>query len=305
MKNALVLLVVMLAIIACDPVGNNNPTDTLSLEQNSVSMKTGDSWLYKRTFSFDNIYEKMKVPDSVTMYSYFFAVKDTFMNDKSYLIIEGKDYDTQEDSIITTKKRVAIHLGVNGIEMMDFELENYYMTGVLKMRASQSRLTRQNYGTYFLKNLALQKMTASPKYDPDVYADCVYPIVFPLVKDTVYTYRDSLDPSGNLPYYRKFIGIESVTVPVGTFDSYKIEWLVKKSLGINGVTGYDWIGNNGLLRRHLAIDSVAINDVQGENEGMYRMNDITELVGKRDINPDTLTPWGKQRYSRGVLDLNY
>jgi hypothetical protein len=110
----------------------------------------------------------------------------------------------------------------------------------------------------------------------------------------VYTYRDSGDASGNLPYRRRFIKTENIIIPLGQFEAYKFEYLATEALGIADIQFYDWIGKNGLLKRYIDSGMNILSDSLGDSIGTVRTYDITELVGQTDINPDTLKPWGAQ-----------
>jgi hypothetical protein len=50
MKKILSLVIALLLLTGCFEKERENPLSALSLEHNSIQMKTGDSWLYKRMF---------------------------------------------------------------------------------------------------------------------------------------------------------------------------------------------------------------------------------------------------------------
>ena len=295
MKIILGLVIAMLLLTGCFEKERENPLSALSLEHNSIQMKTGDSWLYKRMFIIVGIDSFLGLPDTLIGYSYFKALKDTAIESKSYLIIEGRDYEVDQDSVSVLKKRFAIHLS-DTISMYEFRPHCFgFISGVLKAATPPYRLTKSNFGTTVLKRINLQKISSVFGYDSKVYADFVYPLVFPLTKDSIYIYRDIADPNGNAPYRRKFIGIEKVTVPFGQFEAYKIEWLVTEAIGIESIFAYDWIGADGLLKRFWDFGENIIDDSLGMPLDTFQTYDILEKIGTADIDPDTIIPWGRRK----------
>jgi hypothetical protein len=283
-------------MVACS--GRNpddNTVSALPLDRNGIQMNVGDSWLYRRSLINIGMFAATGAPDTLVGYSYFQAAKDTIIDAKEYLIIEGRDYDVGKDTICIYKKRSAIHFSDSAISMYEFKTGDYgFMSGVLKTAASALFLTKDNYGMAMLKKMEIARLLKSANYDTNVYWDFVYPVIFPLIKNAVYTYRDSMDSNGNLPYRRKFLGIESINVPSGAYDAYKFEWLVKEALGIDSVYGFDWDGAHGLLKRYFDLGNNYICDDLGILRDTCRSYDILEHIGNADINPDTLVPWGRR-----------
>lgn len=286
---------VFLVVCACSENNLNDPNSALPLVHNSIQMKVGDTWLYKRTLVASGISAYIDFPDTLVGYSFFRATKDTVMDLKTYLIVEGRDYEVDKDSITVFNKRVAIHFSDSGTSLYEFRTNGYgFGSGVLKDATAECRLTKSNYGATMLEKLHLRKLMAAAGYDTTVYSDFVYPILFPLVPDSIYTYRDYGDPNGNGFYRRKFLGVVPVSVPVGNFYAYKIEWLVKESMGVDSVYGFDWIGENGLLKRYWDYGNSVLSDSMGSPMGTFHTYDIMEKIGYKDIDPGTLVPWGKR-----------
>jgi hypothetical protein len=140
----------------------------------------------------------------------------------------------------------------------------------------------------------MAKFLSKSQYDSSVYYDFTYPMIFPLIRDSIYVYRDSGYSRGNLYYRRKFLGIEDVKISIGTFQAYKWEWMTKEALLVDSIYFYDWIGVNGLLKRYVDCGRTTISDSLGTTTAILRSWDIMELIGSQDIDIDTLKPWGKQ-----------
>jgi hypothetical protein len=279
-----------LFIFSCNSDKHVNPIAPLPLDHNTITMKIGDSWLFQRLFINIPDSGTMDFPDTLIGYSYFSATKDTIIDGKNYLIIAGRDYDVEKDSVSIYKKKFAIHLG-DTVLMYEFNTGDWgFMSGLMKRQANNLPITKSNYGTSILKQVLLQKLLASTNYDTSVYYDFVYPMIFPMVKDSVYVYRDTGDPRGNLFYQRRFLGVETISIILGQFQAYKYEYLT----GIDSVFFYDWIGSNGLLKRYIDGGHIDISDSIGNTIGKVRNWDISELIGRTDINPDTLKPWGRK-----------
>lgn len=286
-------IILGLLFISCSEKITINPTEPLSVDHNSVTMTIGDSWLYKRTFI--NIPESgiITFPDSIISYSFFSATKDTTIDNKSYLIIDGKDYEVTKDSIKLYRKRCAIHLG-DTILMYEFNTGDIgFMSGVMKQKSTDLKLNQNNISTLTLKRHFLLKLLSKSFYDTTVYSDFVYPMIFPICNDSIYLYRGTGDAHGNLTYRRIFLGIESISTATGTFQSYKWQWLSKEALNIDSIYFCDWIGKNGLLKRYADCGRSTIADSLGSTTAIVKSWDIMELVGHKDIDSDTLKPWGR------------
>jgi hypothetical protein len=87
----------------------------------------------------------------------------------------------------------------------------------------------------------------------------------------------------------KFLGVENIGIFSGVQTAYKYELLTST----DSITYLKWIGLNGLLKRYLYIPRSEAVDSLGAIIGSIRSWDIYELIGRTDINPDTLKPWGK------------
>ncbi len=174
------------------------------------------------------------------------------------------------------------------------------MSGVMKKLAPQISISARSYGTALLKQIELNKLQISESYDSSIFFDLVYPIAFPLSKNTVYVYRDSGDIRGNSYWLRKFIGLNTVDIPTGTFEAYQMEWLIDSSFAIAGfsnidsIYGCDWVGQHGLLKRYFYFAPSPLYDSLGNVVDSAPTFQIATLIGTADIDPDTLVPWGKR-----------
>jgi hypothetical protein len=88
---------------------------------------------------------------------------------------------------------------------------------------------------------------------------------YPLKKDLEWTYR-----SNNFMISKKVIGTEKVTVPAGSFDCWKIQWIYDLSnagFNIGNVTLYDYVSSKGLVKRTLLIKDARISDINNPDGG--------------------------------------
>src|SRR5512136_3061571 len=111
-QYALIILTVGMAILMLAVCCGRNPYypgNALSLDRNSIHMNAGDSWLYKRSFINIGMFAATGAPDTLVGYSYFQATKDTVIDAKQYLIIDGRDYEVGKDTISIYRKRSAVH----------------------------------------------------------------------------------------------------------------------------------------------------------------------------------------------------
>lgn len=71
--------------------------------------------------------------------------------------------------------------------------------------------------------------------------------------------------------------------------------MANEAFGIDSIFAYDWIGENGLLKRFWYEGRSIVYDPLGEPVGTGRSWNISEKIGTTDIDPDTLIPWGKRQ----------
>ncbi|MGA2508241.1 MAG: hypothetical protein ABSF80_12275 [Chitinispirillaceae bacterium] len=293
MKQITFYALMFFLFVSCSEKKHDNPVDSLPLDRNGIVMQVGDSWLYRQRFINVGLHDTTLLPDTIAGYSYFQATKDTTIDAMDYLIIEGRDYEVDKDSIHICKKRSAVHFSDSLLSMYEFNTGDAgYLSGVMKAAVSTVHVTRANYGTLIMKKMFLAKLLTTTSYDTSVFYDFVYPIIYPLTPDSTYLYRDYSDPWGNSYMRRKFCGVETIQVPAGIFPAYKFEYLLSGLPDSESL--YDWVGLHGLLKRSSYIPNNMICDDLGVPVDSCSSYDIYELIGKNDIDPDTLVPWGRR-----------
>lgn len=285
------LFVFGLALLSCVNKKLNNPVSALPLDHNTINMSVGDSWLYRHTFINIPDSGTFNFPDTFVSYDYFTASKDTTIDLKPYLIIDGREYNIEMDSIAVVPNRCALHLS-DTVSEYDFAGIPAEFMKRTAFHQNLNVLSMNKFGTTALKKLALSKLLAATDYDVSVYCDFAYPIMFPLVVDSNYVFRPDNDPHGNLAMHYKFLGVENINIFSGNQSAYKYAFL-NDDLGLDSFPVFTWIGLNGLLKRYFYDGHMTFIDSLGAIIGTAKFWEIDELIGKSDINPDTLKPLSK------------
>lgn len=282
------LLFFSLTLLSCVNKKIDNPVSTLPLDHNTISMRVGDSWLYRHTFINIPDSGTFNFPDTFVSYDYFTASKDTTIDSKPYLIIDGREYNIEMDSIAIVSNRCAIHFS-DTVSEYDFAGSPAEFMKRTAFHKNRKVISVDNFGTTALKKLALSKLLAATNYDVSVYCDFAYPIMFPLAVDSNYVFRPYNDPHGNLAMHYKFLGVENINVFSGRQSAYKYAFL-NNDLGLDSFPVFTWIGLNGLLKRYFYNGHMGFVDSLDAIIGTAKSWEIVELIGKSDINPDTLKP---------------
>lgn len=282
-------------LISCGSDKTNNPVSSLPLDYNTIQMSVGDSWLFQRRLINTPVSGVVEVPDTVVSYSYFSATKDTSIDGKTYIIIDGRNYEIEKDTVLVLRKRSAIHLG-DTVLMYEFNTGsiNDWSSDLLKRQMTSAHWTPSHAGSFLFSEMQIHKMSVAASYDTSVFYDFVYPVVFPLTQDSAYVYRDAGDPRGSLYYQKRFLGTENVETPLGQFPTYKFEYLVNESMGVDSMQILDWVGVNGVVKRYMNLGYTIFGDSLGNTTGRMKSEFYLDWIGKNDIDPDTLKPWGRQ-----------
>jgi hypothetical protein len=291
MKKHIITALLFLSIISCSEKRDFAVNGDLSLDKNSISLWAGQSWLYKQTFITSGLPDTIGIPDTLVGYSFFHATKDTSIDSTIYLIIEGRDYDVEKDSVYIIKKRYGIHSSDSEITQIEFEtgMENLgFTSGVMKHSPGLGVVFLNKFGTFILKRHAANQFNSAAFYD------YVVPIKYPLVYDSIYVYRDTGSINGNSEVSRQFLGIENISVGTGNFDCYKFKWLTNNYWPGDSVIFCDWIGDIGLVKRLYYDPTCLVADDAGVIIDTCILTENYEIIGNRDINSDTLIPWGKR-----------
>ena len=95
---------------------------------------------------------------------------------------------------------------------------------------------------------------------------------YPLTTTNLLTYLDSTETTFRIE--KVVLGMESVTVAAGTFQAYKIQWLLSLAADI---VFLDWISEQGLIKRQIVSPSESI-------EGTFDIFESYELEALQVAN---------------------
>lgn len=285
------LLFTFLFLSSCDTTDSTEPPAKIG--NGIIEMQVGDKWLY-RDYMVNLAYQ---LPDTIMRYTYLEAVKDTQIDNSTYIIIEGFDYDVNQTTVDSAFKRFAIT--INDSECVAFEfldddgVSSNELYGEpfgfnLNRHSSVDRNIKQKDLRYmFFNNVKLTRV-----FDTDVFYDKVYPLQFPLVKDSAWYFRREGDDLLGVIYRKKYLGNEILETPIDTIDAIKCEMLVSEALNMPGLVYFQWYGKNGMVKTFIDFGENLITDSGDSIIDSYHTYNVIELIGHEPINSDTLSPWG-------------
>jgi hypothetical protein len=264
MKKALVAALLTL----CSCVGPENPADRSfrSPPIDGTVNLIGKTWLYDRTLNFTGLTEY--TPTTQT-YSYVTCDGDTTILGKKYFVVREENLAREQLDVDTQSSTCFIHVGNDS---------------VIIVIPDQSPLGGPVVSLY--------KRTPAKRFGEfadgiwDKYAALLLPL-----SDTSSWYLRG--PTGKaLAVKRKCTGGESVAVPAGTFDCYKILWdWSEASADTSGFSQTDWISTYGLVKSVLdgGRPSTLLND-WGDSICATSFFSTTTLLSTSDGIPSNVGP---------------
>jgi hypothetical protein len=99
-----------------------------------------------------------------------------------------------------------------------------------------------------------------------IYYDPVKCLEYPLREDNEWTYRTSNNP---FRINKAIIGLESIDVPAGHFNCWKIQWTYPESSWNDDIEFYDFISKYGLVKRVIDFKNSECYDEEGNFIGYF------------------------------------
>jgi len=256
-----------------------NTIALLDTVNNPIKVNVGDSWLFRSNMFNKGLRAATGAPDTITTYHFMKAVKDTIINENKFTIIECKSRWIDQDSIIISYGRSAIHSDSSSVFEIDFSIKGPSSTETAFARAATVASANADSLMHYFINDSLN------------IDDAITPIRFPLKKDSLMPLRN-ISMKGAEIRMCKYMGQEEVETPLGK----KMAWKFTHILPDYYPKGYaitSWVGIDGVLRRQQSPIETFVNDSTGKTVSI-QTSIIREYLGKQDIQEDTLIPWGKK-----------
>jgi hypothetical protein len=103
---------------------------------------------------------------------------------------------------------------------------------------------------------------------------------FPLEINSKWIYVHPFEPM-NLQIDKKVLGYERVKINNRSFDCCKVEWIYIENVFFDNMKIYDWISNEGLIKRLVIYERALFND---EENGLIGSFQLTETILLKDLN---------------------
>jgi len=238
-------------------------------EKGPVSLPLGQGWLYREEWIMPGLRAITSEPDTVVIYRYFLAEKDTSIDGLDWRVVASRDRLVGRDSVWKSQGRSAYHWSDSGLT--EIELNQPMSIGLFGRVAANSN-----------------------GLDTAGIWDVVTPLAFPLQKDSVYAWR-TWTARGASVVHRKYLGTETIATPQGKVSAWKFTWLTEEYVPATETYKLtDWVDRSGLVRREADYGLASVTNVDGLEIGQVRSLTNTWRVGPTDILEDTLVPWGRR-----------
>lgn len=293
MNNKTILLfITSLTLLNCEKEyqKNNNP---LSFEKEWLKYEIGQTWTYRRMFINEGASELMDVPDTLYGYSDFEITKDTIFENTTWMIVEGRDYECSKELINEYISRFAITFTDTSLKVYQFNINSYgFSWGPFKRKNNNRHIVKEDFASIkSISSKVLLKKLNSTNYDSSVFSDLYFPLVFGVDPGYKWYIRQENDPHGNIPIEKVYLGKEEISVPAGTFNTYKYELLFGKIFNSPDIKIISWYSSNSLVKTLLDGGTSEVYDDNNQPLGSFHSWDIFEYLGTGHIDKDTLIPW--------------
>lgn len=276
--HALLFSTAFACLAACNTTGDvvvpepEAPVQTvLSETRNPLTVKVGDTWLFRRLFINEGMRVAMGLPDTLTSYVFAQATSDTTIDGLSFVKIRYLWRERTQEGFDRDTAFSYVHVDDSSIQSI--QISSAWMpfadalgrTSGLAIDSQQARLAV----------LGFYDVTTSMR--------------FPLSKGDTFTFRGPGVEMGE-PRMQRYDGQELVRVPGANSMAYRIEHIMPAYLPKN-VHLTTWIGATGLVKRVTDFGLNEFTDDEGNVIPGKTVHgwEIIEFLGRADILEDTLT----------------
>ena len=250
MKHLIITLFTIVLFSACDDENDDFQID-------SYPMAVGNEWTYDRKMTFtSHESEKGDIAREMDTLRYTVRVrveKDTIM-DETMSVKKFKAREQNSDTYSTE----FLFEDYDGIKCYA-----YYPGGDLLAFVKNRPEVKLSSGIPFGGLLSIPKSTTNePVYENPPTLN----LKLPLSNNIRWTYRHPSEDF-SVQIDKRVIKAESIDVPAGTFECFKIRYEYSNHPGFEDVEVYDWIAREGLVKRQISTDSVVFINQQGDTTG--------------------------------------
>jgi len=247
--QAIVILLLELMIISSCTYDLTPPDKPINKK-----IEVNGTWTYK--IRSINIGIK-NFPDTLTSYSISTCYCDTTINNKKYFAFQERVYSPDFFDVDTFSSRFYVYYGTDSVNVLQ-KNGNYPLIGIgrnclnkVKMDHNLSRIKSLNRNFHYLVSEKIGKYFGDRlQYGDSVFNFSYYPVIFPLEIGKTWYYVGKIDSHTPPPIRRKYLGNETMSVPGGIVDAWKIEWDWSLWFPEFDLVGYDWWTQFGIVKQY-------------------------------------------------------
>ncbi len=257
------LIIALVGLIGCD---HNTEIEYESIDSYPVAI--GNEWNYTSE-SILKIFESESSNTIIETDSLSFSIKikiekDTVLNDtmnvlKFTSLVNGNKFSSSQYSFLDS-----------------VGLQSYaYSNGGSHIYAKKSS------GNYVMTAFPSPEIFVPVYNTEDIFVFEPRPrlnLKFPLKTHSKWTYVFPFEPL-NLQIDKEVVGYESIRIGNQTYSCYKIKWIYLENKLFDGLTIFDWVSAEGLIKRNIIYPRSRLTLGDGESIGSAQQTEIITLVG--------------------------
>ena len=275
MRRSLLLLFPLL-LAACDNASTDPSVANDLATSVPISIKVGDSWLYRRWQIEPGRRALTGVPDTLVAYKFVQAVVETSIAGSRFVILEGRIRTVDSASIGVTYSREAIHADADGVLSVNVGFANSWSEGLLGRAASAPDFD----------SLVVRVGKALPDWS---YSTVPIRLPLSIGSETRYWPEASY---GDTSMKRIYVGSEEIVGLEGKTSCWKFGTRFQPFYG--RITDTTWIGPKGLVLDRTTWDTDTFTDASTGKPVIHRAGSaVTQWIGTYDIGDKLLKPWGE------------
>jgi len=271
-KKVLILSIIILAVICI--IGCEDDTDKPNMDF-IYPLTIGNIWQYETTFTLDydslatynglndtilyhtgsvEIIANEVIFDSLEVFNF-----SSIMNENGNIFTGNKYYNNSDDGLFCYAYTEISNISPKTTNNVYIKFNNKIFNNVREIF---------NY----IENDAIDNQFSK---DDSIYYNLLKTLEYPLEEDNQWIYKDSMIP---FRIDKKIIGWEEVDVPAGEFICWKIQKEYYDITWSNDITFYDYISQDGLVKRFHQVRNLECIDEDGNFLGNFILTEERYLT---------------------------
>lgn len=233
-------IIFLISLIACKDDDDKTNNNPTNEPFSEYPVKLGNKWNYERIWQITNY-------DSLPL-----GVSDSLYSTITYEI-------TQE---------VTLNDTISAFEFVETGVEKDYQSFVYADNTDDGLITYGYIGGSNVKDSIMYEIppVISLKYPLDVGTQWI---------------SKFFDDNPNSYVEKNVLQKQSVQVPAGIFSCYEVQRNVhfcSDTAAVNSIISYDYIANQGLIKREFYIEDIEVTDANGVSLGFMDFSEVSNLL---------------------------